>query len=154
VFSLPRLICFANSTLFIIKTIHKNTAPDVIFIPEISFNRGISVDIATDVLEVIVKYDYFKAIDLHGNEFASPISNYKKLYRKAKDKGLILKAHVDEFGDAESVREAVEELELNQVQHGIAAAHSNYGLSIFGALHGFCRVARMLCLAMVKIDFS
>lgn len=35
-----------------------------------------------------------------------------------------MNAHVGEFGDAESVREAVEILELDHVQHGIAAAYS------------------------------
>ena len=49
---------------------------------------------------------------------------FKKIFRKAKEKGLILKAHVGEFGNAELVRKAVEELELDQVQHGIAAANS------------------------------
>ena len=37
---------------------------------------------------------------------------------------MILKAHVGEFGTAELVREVVEELELDQVQHGIAAVNS------------------------------
>jgi adenosine deaminase len=35
-----------------------------------------------------------------------------------------LKAHVGEWGDADSVWRAVEELELDEVQHGIAAAQS------------------------------
>jgi adenosine deaminase len=42
----------------------------------------------------------------------------------AKDAGLRLKAHVGEWGDANSVQRAVEELELDEVQHGIAAAQS------------------------------
>lgn len=107
-----------------IKKIHRNTAPNVNFIPEMAFNRGMPCDKAIEQLEIMSQYNYFKSIDLHGNEFAAPITDYKRLYRKAKEKGLILKAHVGEFGDAESVREAVEELELNQVQHGISAAYS------------------------------
>lgn len=35
-----------------------------------------------------------------------------------------MKAHVGEFGTAEVIKEAVEELELDQVQHGIAAVNS------------------------------
>ena len=35
-----------------------------------------------------------------------------------------MKAHVGEWGDADSVWRAVEELELHEVQHGIAAAQS------------------------------
>lgn len=59
---------------------------------------------------------------MFGDEFVVP--KFKKVYRKAKEKGLILKAHVGEFGTADLVKQAVEELELNQVQHGIAAANS------------------------------
>jgi len=43
----------------------------------------------------------------------------------AKEAGLALKAHVGEWGDADSVQRAVEELELDEVQHGIAAAQSS-----------------------------
>ena len=42
----------------------------------------------------------------------------------AKDKGLGLKAHVGEWGSADDVWRAVEELHLDEVQHGIAAAGS------------------------------
>jgi len=35
-----------------------------------------------------------------------------------------LKAHVGEFGDAESIRKTVEVLGLDEVQHGISAAES------------------------------
>ena len=38
--------------------------------------------------------------------------------------GLKLKAHVGEFGGAEEVRRTVEVLDLDEVQHGIAAAES------------------------------
>jgi Adenosine deaminase len=43
----------------------------------------------------------------------------------AKSKGLRLKAHVREWGSADDVWRAVEELELDEVQHGIAAAGSS-----------------------------
>jgi adenosine deaminase len=43
-------------------------------------------------------------------------------YRRAKEKKLILRAHVSELGTADDVMRAVEE--LDEVQHGIAAAQS------------------------------
>jgi adenosine deaminase len=46
------------------------------------------------------------------------------LYRRAKAAGLRLKAHVGEWGTADDVWRAVESLELDEVQHGIAAASS------------------------------
>ena len=50
------------------------------------------------------------------------IENFKSIYRRAKAEGLRLKAHVGEWGTADDVRRAVECLELDEVQHGIAAA--------------------------------
>ncbi|MGD9202303.1 MAG: hypothetical protein PVI26_12120 [Chitinispirillia bacterium] len=37
---------------------------------------------------------------------------------------MVLKAHIGEWGNADSVKEAVEELELTEIQHGISAAES------------------------------
>ena len=48
----------------------------------------------------------------------------KPLYRKAREAGMKLKAHVGEFGGAEEVRRTVEVLDLDEVQHGIGAAES------------------------------
>ena len=42
----------------------------------------------------------------------------------AKEQGMKCKAHAGEFGSADSVKEAVEVLELDAVQHGIGAADS------------------------------
>ena len=105
-----------------LKRIHHNVAPNVIFIPEIGFKTVTPIDVMSELLEIFLAQEYFKSIDIYGNEFSLP--TFKKIFRKAKEKGLILKAHVGEFGNAELVREVVEELELNQVQHGIAAANS------------------------------
>lgn len=48
------------------------------------------------------------------------------MYRKAKKYRVRLKAHVGEFGTADDVMEAVEELELDEVHHGIAATKSDF----------------------------
>ena len=66
----------------------------------------------------------YRTIDLSGDELCQPIEVFKPLYRAAKATGLRLKAHVGEWGDADSVWRAVEELELDEVQHGILAANS------------------------------
>ena len=51
--------------------------------------------------------------------------NFKSIYRRAKTEGLRLKAHVGEWGTAEDVRRAVDYLELDEVQHGIAAVEDS-----------------------------
>jgi len=110
-----------------VKRIHKIYAPDVIFIPEIAFSSYTPIDEINEKLDRFLDQHYFKSIDMFGDEFKVP--TFKKVFRKAKEKGLILKAHVGEFGTAELVRKAVEELELDQVQHGIAAADSKSVMS-------------------------
>lgn len=105
-----------------LKRIHQSVAPDVTFIPEIAFLSYTPVDEINEKLDQYFAQNYFQSLDMFGDESAVP--SFKKVYRKAKEKGLLLKAHVGEFGSAELVKEAVEELELDQVQHGIAAASS------------------------------
>ena len=105
-----------------LKELHNTFAPEINFIPGIALNTYNSIDILDNELDKFLAQDYFKSLDIYGIE--KDIIKFKKLYRKAKAKGLILKAHVGEFGSAELVRQAVEELELDQVQHGIAAVNS------------------------------
>lgn len=97
-------------------------SPDVVFMPEIALNSFTPIDKMNSMLEQFLDQHYFKSLDMYGDETA--LCNFKKMFKIAKEKGLILKAHVGEFGSAELVREVVEELELDQVQHGIAAANS------------------------------
>jgi len=61
---------------------------------------------------------------LSGDEFAPPIDTFQPLYRACKERGMRLKAHVGEWGTSDDVWRAVEILELDEVQHGIAAADS------------------------------
>lgn len=105
-----------------IEGIHQRVAPEVIFFPEIAFLTYTPIQEVSDQMDQFLVHDYFKSMDVFGDEYAVP--TLKKIFRKAKDKGLILKAHVGEFGSADLVKQAAEELELDQIQHGIAAAQS------------------------------
>ena len=59
-------------------------------------------------------------------EFAQEkgVKNFRELYGFARKQGYKCKAHAGEFGNADSVKESVELLELDAVQHGIGAANS------------------------------
>lgn len=94
-----------------------------VFIPEIAFSRSQNPIEAYAQLEALIKFDFFKAIDLFGDEYLG-VTHFKQVFELATEAGMIKKAHVGEFGTAEMVKEAVEILELDQVQHGIAAATS------------------------------
>jgi adenosine deaminase len=107
-----------------LKSIHTKISPEIDFIPQLGISRHCPVDLIVEWFEPFLALDYFKTIDLSGDEFAQPITIFKPIYKIAKDHGLILKAHVGEWGSADSIREAVEELELDEIQHGISAVES------------------------------
>lgn len=105
-----------------INDIHKRIAPDINFIPEIAIGSTSNVSEIYNICQEYFNYGFYKSIDINGPEMVQPPATFKPLYRLAKSCGMRLRAHVGEFGNAYSVREAVEVLELDEVQHGIAAA--------------------------------
>ena len=102
---------------------HARVAADIQWIPQIDLAREVPVDIQARRLAPFLELGFWRA-HISGDELAQPTAVFKPLYRQAKDAGLRLKAHVGEWGDAYSVQRAVEDLELDEVQHGIAAAQS------------------------------
>ena len=104
--------------------------PDAQFIPEIAYSSEAdcaTIDIEYDLMDEILSHNYFKSIDLCCCELTHPVINYKnhrKIFAKAKNAGLVVRAHVGEYGTADDVMRAVEELELDEVNHGIGAASS------------------------------
>ena len=100
---------------------HKEIAPEIELRLQIGLSRHCDVAYLEDCLSHFWGCKAFYSIDLYGDELAQPIENFKPIYRRAKAEGLRLKAHVGEWGTAEDVRRAVECLELDEIQHGIAA---------------------------------
>lgn len=107
----------------VIKESCERVAPYIIFLPELSFSREDNPLDYISIIDEIFDNHFFVAIDLVGDE-SIPIVKYKQLFRKAKAAGLILKAHVGEFGNAELIRSTVELLGLDEVNHGGTAATS------------------------------
>jgi adenosine deaminase len=105
--------------------VHVRVAPDIEWIPQLDLSREVPVDVQARRLAPFLKLGFWRSLDMSGDELAQPTEVFKPLYRMAKSAGLRLKAHVGEWGDADSVQRAVEELELDEVQHGIAAAQSD-----------------------------
>lgn len=103
---------------------HARVAPDIEWIPQLDLAREVPAPIQARRLAPFLELGFWRTLDMSGDELAQPVEVFKPLYRMAKDAGLRLKAHVGEWGDAESVQRAVEELELEEVQHGISAAES------------------------------
>lgn len=104
-------------------TAQREIAPDMELRLQIGLSRHCPIGYLEECLSHFWGNRAFYSIDLYGDELVQPIENFKSIYRRAKKEGLRLKAHVGEWGSAEDVRRAVEELELHEVQHGISAIH-------------------------------
>lgn len=107
-----------------LQTAHAAGGPDVEWIPQMAFSRHCPFRALDFWMTPMLDLGVFRTLDLSGDEFAQPIEVFAPLYRRAKAAGLKLKAHVGEWGTADDVWRAVELLELDEVQHGIAAAGS------------------------------
>lgn len=73
------------------------------------------------VLNECVQWEGLAGIDLHGIEYL-PLEDWTpKLWARAREAGLLTKAHAGEFGPAANVREAIELLGSRRIQHGVRA---------------------------------
>jgi hypothetical protein len=104
--------------------IHARTAPEIDWIPQLGLSRHCDISALLDWIDPFLDLGFYQTLDLYSDELAQPIAAFIPVYRRAQDAGLRLKAHVGEWGTADDVRDAVEILELAEVQHGIAAATS------------------------------
>jgi adenosine deaminase len=104
----------------VIDGLHRAFAPDTLFLPDLSVFSPTHLS----KLDEIFAAGWFKGIDIINYWDALTMDEMKTMCRKAREHGLIAKAHVGEFGGADDVMRYAEELALDQIQHGIAAVES------------------------------
>jgi len=107
-----------------LQALHRRVAPDIEWIPQLGVSRHCPIAAIEHWMEPFLGLGVYRTLDLSGDEFAQPIERFIPVYRRAQAAGLRLKAHVGEWGSADDVQRAVELLELDEVQHGLAAADS------------------------------
>jgi len=107
-----------------LRDIHARVAPEIEWTPQMGVSRHCPIQYVMEWSAPFLELDFYQTVDLYADEFAQPIGVFKPVYRAARAKGLRLRAHAGEWGTADDVWQAVEELELDEVQHGIAAATS------------------------------
>lgn len=100
-------------------------APEVKLRLQIGLSRHCPIDYLEECLKHFWGHKEFYSIDLYGDEMAQPIERFVPIYEKAAENGLVLKAHVGEWGTAQDIVAAVNLLHLHEVQHGIAAARDD-----------------------------
>ena len=130
-------------------------APEIEWIPQLGLSRHCLVPALERWLAPLLELGVFATLDLYGDEFAQPIEVFMPLYRRAKAAGLRLKAHVGEWGTADDVWRAVELLELDEVQHGIAAAGSPAAMRFLaraGVRLNVCPTSNVLLGRVARIE--
>lgn len=96
-------------------------APRLRFAPEIGINRRIAPDQLWPVFQVYLDSGVFCAVDLYDDERAGDLHAFRRFYRAAHERGLLLKAHAGETCGPDKIRETLDVLEVDVIQHGIAA---------------------------------
>ncbi|UWU29191.1 hypothetical protein N2600_04265 [Rhizobium sp. WSM1274] len=115
----------ADRLTYALRHIHETVAPEIEWVPQLGMSRHCPVSALERWIAPFLDLGTYRTLDHSGDEFAQSISVFKPIYRRAGERDLRLKAHVGEWGTADDVWRAVEELELDEVQHGIAAVESS-----------------------------
>ena len=113
-----------NNFINYINNLINDIYPELIFIPSLGLGRTNNIKELEKIAFKNIETGYFKSIDLYGNEMNDNPKKYKRIYKIAKKNEMKLKAHIGEYEEAEKIRETVELLELDEVQHGISAYKS------------------------------
>jgi len=86
-----------------------------------SVNRHESAEIAEQVAWLAAGHmnDGIVALDLAGNEAEFPSQPFYGIFKEAKQSGLHATIHAGEWGPAEHIKEAIEELGAERIGHGV-----------------------------------
>lgn len=94
------------------------------FRPEIGMSKDRPADDQTRLALLCIRSGIFRSIDLYGNETAQPLDPYREIYAAARKHGLKRKAHAGEFAGPQYIAQTLDILEVDEVQHGVAASAS------------------------------
>jgi len=82
-------------------------------------------------LEDALKYrDLITAVGLDSSELGNPPSKFADVFAKARREGFRLVAHAGEEGPEDYVREAIDILKVDRVDHGNASEHNDHLMAI------------------------
>lgn len=121
-YGVDEALAFGNLQNFInlMNELHAHYSPDTKFLPDLAFSWREDLNHLDEIFDA----NWFRGIDIINYANAYTMHHLKSICRKARGAGLTLKAHVGEFDTADDVMRYAEELQLDQIQHGIAAADS------------------------------
>ena len=131
-------VVYAEASIDLLLPSHSHTSPRAVieavaeerdriadrlrFAPEIGINRRVSPDTLWPIFERYVDSGVFCGVDLYDDERAGDLRDFQRFFRHARDRGLTLKAHAGETCGPDRVRDTLEILEVDAIQHGTSAA--------------------------------
>lgn len=74
-----------------------------------------------NVIDDLENWNDLAGVDLHGNEAMPTETWIAPVWQRLRSAGKITKSHAGEFGGADRVREAIEQLGVTRIQHGVRA---------------------------------
>lgn len=84
-----------------------------------SFLRHLSEESAFETLELATPYlDRIDGIGLDSSEMGHPPEKFERVFAKCRDLGLLVTAHAGEEGPPDYVWQAIEQLEIQRIDHG------------------------------------
>ncbi|MDT0558355.1 hypothetical protein RM697_06845 [Ichthyenterobacterium sp. W332] len=94
------------------------------FKPDIGVNKDLDLEkIYSDGVKCI-KSGVFSNIDFYGKEDKQDLKPFVKFYNMARDYNLKTKVHIGEFSDCNTIENTINQLQPNEIQHGIRAVDS------------------------------
>jgi adenosine deaminase len=82
------------------------------------------------VIDDLKNWDGLAGVDLHGHESMPNEPWSAKVWSEIRAAGKVTKCHAGEFGGADRVREAIEQLGVKRVQHGVRAVEDEAVLEL------------------------
>jgi adenosine deaminase len=132
-------VAYAEASIDLLMPLHINVPPSAVieviaeerdriaarlrFAPEIGINRRIPPDRLWPTFVAYLDSGVFRSIDLYDDEQAGDLREFQPFYRLARKRGLLLKAHAGETCGSDRIRDTLDLLDVDVIQHGITAAH-------------------------------
>ncbi|HSD83253.1 MAG TPA: adenosine deaminase [Anaerolineae bacterium] len=97
-----------------------------------SVNRHESIDLAEQVAWLAVERikDGMVGLDLAGNEAEFPYQPFYGIFKEAKQAGLHLTIHAGEWGPAQHVKDAIEEMDAERIGHGVRVLEDRHTVEL------------------------
>lgn len=152
----------AEVFLVLLRKVHQRVAPEMVLCLDLGVDRseppGRQYDWLLRFLELKPDFDSsafrISGLDLYDVEDAARDEDFHRFFITAAEHGLTRKVHVGEFSPAEVVRQTVETLSPEEVQHGIHAGESREVARWLAQRGTRLNVAPASNAALGAVDFS